>query len=131
MSRAHPHSHPAVLVVDDDPAVSTTLMWVLQQNGYESIVAHTQAEALQNCAKLTPDLALIEMNLPDGLGTEAARELHRRLPGCKLLLMSSDPEAGETFRQAQAAGLASDLIPKPIAVEELLQRVKQALAQRA
>jgi CheY-like chemotaxis protein len=57
--------------------------------------------------------------------------LHRRLPGCKLLLMSGDPQAGEIFRQAQAAGLESDLIPKPIAVEELLQRVKQALAQPA
>lgn len=131
MTRAHAHSRPAVLVVDDDPAVSTTLMWVLRQNGYNSSVARTQEEAFQHCAKLPPDLALIEMNLPDGRGTDAACELHRRLPGCKLLLMSSDPEAGEDFRRAQAAGLDCDLIPKPIPVEELLQRVKETLAQPA
>ena len=131
MTRAHAHSRPAVLVVDDDTAVSTTLMWVLRQNGYHSTVARTHAEALRSCAKQVPDLALIEMNLPDALGIQAACELHRLLPACKLLLMSSDPEAGESFRQAQAAGLEGALIPKPIPVEELLQRVKEALAQPA
>lgn len=120
-----------MLIVDDDQAVSTTLMWVFRQNGYHSSVAHTQAEALRRCVEQAPDLALIEMNLPDAVGTEAALELHRRLPGCKLLFMSSDPDAGEHFRKAQGSGLGGELIPKPVAVEELLYRVKEALAHSA
>lgn len=131
MTSAHAHNKPSVLVIDDDPAVSTTLMWVLRQNGYKSSVAHNRVEALQLAPGMAPDLALIEMNLPDGLGTEAACELHRRLPGCRMLLMSSDPDAGEYLLQARASGLECELIPKPIPVEELLQRVKNALAQPA
>jgi CheY-like chemotaxis protein len=37
MSRAHGGQKPAVLVVDDSPAVSTTLMWVLRENGYNCV----------------------------------------------------------------------------------------------
>jgi hypothetical protein len=43
--------------------------------------------------------------------------------------MSGDPEAGNCVQRAQAAGLDCELLPKPIPAEELLQRVKDALAQ--
>jgi DNA-binding response OmpR family regulator len=119
-----------VLVVDDTAAVGTTLMWVLRDSGYNCTAVATRAEALQVCAGVAPDLALIELNLPDGSGVDTVRDLRRRLPGCRMLLMSSDPEAGDYLMQVPA-GLDCELLPKPIAVEELLQRVKEALAQPA
>jgi DNA-binding response OmpR family regulator len=129
MSQSRPHHRPAVLVIDDAPAVSTTLVWVLKQNGYRCATAATRREALQLCAGFTPDLALIEMSLPDARGVDLARDLRRRVPGCRMFLMSSDPEIGG-LQQARA-GLDCDLLPKPIPVEELLRKLKQALAQPA
>src|ERR1041384_3763808 len=88
-----------VLVVDDTAAVSTTLMWVLRDSGYNCTAVATRAEALQVCAGVAPDLALIELTLPDGSGVDTVRDLRRRLPGCRMLLMSSDPEAGDYMMQ--------------------------------
>ena len=131
MSRAHARNKPAVLVVDDSPAVSTTLMWVLRENGYNCVAVGSRTEALRVCAGISPDLALIELNLPDGTGVEVARDLRGCVPGCRMLLMSGDPDAGDCVQRAQAAGLDCELLPKPIPAEELLQRVKDALAQPA
>jgi CheY-like chemotaxis protein len=129
MSKAHARHKPAILVVDDAPAVSTTLTWVLRENGYSCVAVGSWTEALRVCAGMSPDLALIELNLPDGTGVEVARDLRSCVPGCRMLFMSGDPEAGYEVQQAQAAGLDCELIPKPIPAEELLQRVKDALAQ--
>lgn len=129
MSRVHARHKPAVLVVDDSPAVSTTLMWVLRESGYNCIAVGSRTEALRICAGMAPDLALIELDLPDGSGLDLARDLRRCVPGCRMLLMSGDPDAGDCVRRAEAAGLDRELLPKPVPAEELLVRVKDALAQ--
>jgi two-component system OmpR family response regulator len=128
MSKAHARHKPAILVVDDAPAVSTTLMWVLRDNGYNCVAVGSRTEALRVCAGMSPDLALIELDLPDGTGPNVARDLRSCVPGCRMLLMSGDPEAAYEVQRAQAT---CELIPKPIPAEELLQRVKDALAQPA
>lgn len=129
MSKARLRSKPTVLVIDDAVAVSTTLTWVLRQNGYNCIAVGSRAEAVRTCAGITPDVALIEMSLPDGSGMDTACDLRRYVPGCRMLLMASDPESGERIEAARAMGLEYEVIPKPIPAEELLQRVKDALAQ--
>lgn len=130
MTKTHTHK-PTVLIVDDAAAVSTTLVWVLRESGYNCTAVGSRSEALLLCAGLAPDLALIEMNLPDGSGMEAARDLRRRVPGCKMLLMSGDPETLDDLTEVRLAGVNCEVLPKPIPVEELLQRVKDALAQPA
>jgi DNA-binding response OmpR family regulator len=129
MSKAHPRNKPTVLVVDDAVAVSTTLTWVLRQNGYNCIAVGSRAEAVRICAGVAPDVALIEMSLSDGSGLDTARDLRRYVPGCRMLLMASDPESGEHIQAARAMGFDCEVIPKPIPAEELLQKVKDALAQ--
>jgi DNA-binding response OmpR family regulator len=130
MTKAHTNK-PTVLVVDDAAAVSTTLVWVLRESGYNCTAVGSRSEALRLCAGLAPDLALIEINLPDGSGMEAARDLRHCVPGCKMLLMSSDPDTLDTVTETRLAGVNCEVLPKPIPVEELLQRVKDALAQPA
>lgn len=129
MSKAHLSNKLTVLVVDDAVAVSTTLTWVLRQNGYICVAVDSRAEAVRACSGIAPDVALIEMSLPDGSGLETARELRRYVPGCRMLLMAGDPEAGEDIQAARAGGFDCEVIPKPIPPEELLQKIKDAVAQ--
>jgi CheY-like chemotaxis protein len=129
MTKTHTHPRPTVLVIDDALAVSTTLVWLLRENGYKCLAVGSRTEALQVCARMSPNLALIEMSLPDGTGVDTARDLRDCVPGCKMFLMSGDPEAGNDVQRARAAGLNCELLPKPIPAEELLQRMKDALAQ--
>jgi CheY-like chemotaxis protein len=105
MTKARTHHKPTVLVIDGALAVSTTLMWVLRENGYNCAAVGSRKEALRLCAGMSPDLALIEVSLPDGTGVETARDLCDCVPGCKMFLMSGDPEAGDDVQRARAAGL--------------------------
>ena len=129
MPKAHLRNKPTVLVVDDAVAVSTTIMWVLRQNGYNCIAVGSRSEAIRTCAGIAPDVALIETTLPDGSGLDTARDLRRYLPGCRMLLMAGDPESGQSIEAARARGFDCEVIPKPIPPEELLRKVKDALAQ--
>lgn len=129
MSKGHLRHKPTVLVVDDAVAVSTTLTWVLRQNGYTCVAVASRAEAVRACSGIAPDMALIEMSLPDASGVETARELRSYVPGCRMLLMASDPESGEDVEAARAVGFDCEVIPKAIPPEELLRKIKDALAQ--
>ena len=129
MSKTHIHNKPTVLVVDDAVAVSTTLTWVLRQNGYACVAVASRTEAVQTCAGIAPDVALIEMTLSDGSGLDTARELRRYVPGCRMLLMAGDPQSGQDVEAARAGGFDCEVIPKPIPPEELLQKIRDVLAQ--
>ncbi|HSB76267.1 MAG TPA: response regulator [Terriglobales bacterium] len=131
MSRARSHHKATVLVIDDALPVSTTLVWVFRESGYNCAAVGSRAEAVQVCSGLAPDVALIEMSLPDASGVDTARDLRNFVPGCRMLLMSSDPEAGDELARARAVGVTCELIPKPIPVEELLHKVKAVLARPA
>jgi DNA-binding response OmpR family regulator len=69
----------SVLIVEDDPGLSHALQRIIQQMGINAEVAETVAEALENldcCERM-----LLDMNLPDGLGTEVLERIRaERLP---------------------------------------------------
>ena len=54
MTKAHNRRKPTVLVIDDAVAVSTTLMWVLRENGYDCAVVGSRTEALNICGGISP-----------------------------------------------------------------------------
>ena len=56
--------------------------------------AHDMREALERASEARPDFALVNVELPGPNGIEAARELHRRYPECRVIVMSvQDSEA--------------------------------------
>ena len=59
-----------VLIVDDDEVLGRVLGRVLSQQGYSVSQATTAAEALQVAQEQHPALALLDLSLPDGNGTE-------------------------------------------------------------
>lgn len=68
-----------ILVVDDNVALAENLTEILEGVGYAVQPAATCAEALQRAA-LGFDVALVDMRLPDGTGTELALQLTERWP---------------------------------------------------
>lgn len=101
----------SVLVVDDDPSFRDLAVRVLTTWGYDVVGAAGGVEEALACAgELQPDMALVDIGLPDGDGFSLTRQL-RALPWpLRVVLISSDADSAN-IAAARGAG-ASGFLPK-------------------
>lgn len=119
-----PTGRATVLVVDDDPAIGRTLRLNLRARGYEVEVVTDGRAALQVVAARPPDLAILDLGLPDVDGIQVLARL-RRTSDIPLLVLSAR-YGSETKVQALDLG-ADDYLTKPFDINELLARIRVAL----
>lgn len=114
-----------VLVVDDDEGLLETLQDLLEMEGYRVIVAHNGIEALEKLETLTPAVILLDLRMPRMDGKTFAREVHCRenLQSLYIILMTANLYARGS---ADAMG-ANDFLAKPFDVDELLEKIEQAI----
>ena len=93
-----------LLVVDDDTALSAILTWDFQELGYDVTAAQSCRAAEQAMAERRFDVALVDHNLPDGLGLALIPRLRRVQPETVFIMFSADdnPELGNQARQLGA-----------------------------
>jgi len=120
-----PRSHPAVLIVEDDPAVRRILRDLLTDQGYRVTMAAAGKEALADPDRLRDglDVVLLDLGLPDMSGLQVLRCL-RRLSDVPVVALSTD---GDTQTRITALDLgADDCLPKFCALPELFARIHAA-----
>ena len=113
-----------VLVVDDQDSIRHFVGKALEDDGYTVVTAGSVREAREAIERDMPDLAFLDLKLPDGTGIELLREIKRVQSEVPVVLMTAFGEL-ETAVEAMSAG-AYWFVKKPFQNEELL-----ALAQRA
>jgi DNA-binding NarL/FixJ family response regulator len=123
--------HLTVVLVEDHAVVREQLTWLLADAGIDVLAtaATVQAgyEAVLACL---PDVAVLDNQLPDGLGVDLCRRLTARVPGIAVV-MHSGAMTSEDRLEALEAGAAA-VIPKSIRVDALVQAIKvHAAASRA
>ncbi|HEX4458847.1 MAG TPA: ATP-binding protein [Polyangia bacterium] len=117
-------SSGTVLVIDDNAALVDNLIEILEDAGYETRHADTCAAA-RDASHAAFDVALIDLRLPDGDGTELARELKQRAPDSQLILLTGHAST-ESAAAAVSAGAFAYLV-KPTPPGDLLLTVAQAV----
>jgi phosphoserine phosphatase RsbU/P len=113
-----------ILVVDDDPDILFTTVRILKKEGFEVISADTGNQSLEKVENDHPDLILLDVELPDILGTEVCEKVkgnpdHRK----KYIMMLSGVKISSND---QADGLdsgADGYIARPVSNRELVSRV--------
>jgi len=113
-----------ILVVDDEPQFLRALATNLRGAGYDVATATTAAEALSAAGLRPPDAVVLDLLLPDGTGTEVAREL-RTWTDVPIVLVSAVGDEDEKIAALDAG--ADDYVTKPFAVGELLARLRAVL----
>jgi len=116
-----------ILVVDDDPDLLALVGFALNQSGFAVIKATSVASANQAFASEAPDLAILDINLPDGTGFEICESIRRRSRIPVMMLTARGEE--EDLVRALDLG-ADDYLTKPFSPRTLLARVR-ALLRRA
>ena len=119
-----------MLVVDDDPVISTYIAETLGDEGYEASTASNGAAALRMLeqdrvsGRPDPDLILLDMRMPVMDGWTFARE-YRKLPGphARILVITAAHDALNRLQEVQAV----EVLPKPFDLDELLDAVDRCV----
>lgn len=116
-----------ILVAEDNDLVALTLEEQLKGLGYDVIaVAHTGAEAIDLAARLSPDLIIMDIRMPEIDGTEAASRINQKRSTPIVMLTAYTDR--ETIRRAEMAGAMGYLV-KPVKEVELSPAINIALAR--
>jgi two-component system nitrate/nitrite response regulator NarL len=98
-----------VLVVDDHPVVHDGVAMLVERTRSVTVAgsARSGREAIELAERLAPDVVLLDLRLPDMLGSEAVRAIRKRAPGAVVLIFTAHPDhaAVDAAREAGAAGL--------------------------
>ncbi len=112
-----------ILVVEDDVSLSAGLTYALEKEGYCATHCRNAADALKKAAGFHFDLALLDMQLPDGSGKEIALQLKPcNTPIIYLTIVDDEDEIVKSLEDG-----AKDYMTKPFRMRELLARIKKAL----
>jgi two-component system KDP operon response regulator KdpE len=113
-----------ILIVDDDAGLVRGLRVNLAARGYEVHVAPDAASGLALASRYPPDLAIVDLGLPDLDGIEVVAGLRGWTRAPVIVLSARHTEAAKVA--ALDAG-ADDYVTKPFGMDELLARVRAAL----
>lgn len=117
-----------ILVVDDEEEYRVLLVRTLSRAGYEVFSAANGADGLKLFSEMKPDLVMLDVMLPDMLGFDFCRKIRggQDAPGTPVLFCSVR-SAVSSLAQGLREG-STDYVIKPFVPEDLLARVKAALA---
>lgn len=113
----------ALLIVEDDPAIGSNLERALTNAGYACTLV-TSVEGARGVDE-PPDLALVDLGLPDGDGLDLARELLVRWPDLAVIILTARAEEMDVVVGLDVG--AVDYVTKPFRLAELLARVRAQL----
>ena len=114
-----------ILIVDDEPMIRWTLNEALRGWGYEPIEAGTVMGALASFEADRPAAVLLDINLPDGSGLDALREIKHRQPQAVVIMITANVMVEDTL--AALRGGAYDFIGKPINLNELQVTIRNGI----
>jgi DNA-binding response OmpR family regulator len=120
-------SRRKILIVEDDPAIRRVLDDALRLAGYETLVAGTFAEGLEQ-ARAPIDLALLDRALPGGDGLELLTRLRAARPALPAIVVTA---RGQELDRLRGLALADDYVVKPFSIREVLARVEAVLRRSA
>jgi two-component system response regulator MprA len=119
-----------ILVVEDDPVNQMILMDFLAANGYATVAASSGPEGIERYDLESPDLCLVDVQLPRKNGFELVREIKGRGSQTPVLLMSAVyNDADQSTRTVQLGTLADGYLTKPFDLVQLLSQVRKLLGE--
>ena len=114
-----------ILVVEDDLPLSTGLCFELDTSGYLTVAAYNCQKALKLIKIDHFDLAILDINLPDGDGFDLCREIKMNQPELPVLFLTAKDLEQDVLKGFDLG--ADDYITKPFHMQILKRRVEVAL----
>jgi two-component system phosphate regulon response regulator PhoB len=116
-----------VLIVEDDPDISSVVEFNLRKEGFDTEVTAQGSSALRIVRDNAPDLVLLDLMLPDLPGLEVCREIRASSVARRVPIVMVTAKGQESDRLAGLESGADDYIVKPFSMRELVLRIRAVL----
>jgi two-component system cell cycle response regulator DivK len=113
-----------VLLVEDDKYLLDILATMLRFSGYDIVEATSGAEAIEKAASTRPGLILLDLNLPDMNGLDAARSIKRNKRSAHIPVIACSAFGGEERDAALRSGMV-DYLQKPFSAPIVKAKVQE------
>jgi DNA-binding response OmpR family regulator len=117
-----------VLLVDDEEELVSTLAERLSLRGIEADWATTAEEALERVEKESFDVAVLDVKIPRISGIKLKTQMEKIRPGMKFIFLTGHGSEDD-FRTGAAEAGASFYLVKPVNIDNLVGRMKEALRE--
>jgi DNA-binding response OmpR family regulator len=119
-----------ILVIDDELPFAKALGRILAERGFTVLIAGTAQDGIYLARLGRPDLVLLDLLLPDMLGTDVCRELLGNPQTRDIPIVMVSYRSGNEDEVAALENGADDFLTKPYAVEVLIARIRKQLQRR-
>jgi two-component system response regulator RegX3 len=116
-----------ILIVEDETSLSEPLAFLLEREGYETVIAADGPAALEIFGQGGVDLILLDLMIPGISGTEVCRDIRTRSQVPIIMLTAKDSEIDIVVGLELGA---DDYVTKPYSARELLARIRAVLRRR-
>jgi len=116
-----------ILIVEDESSLSEPLAYLLDREGYETVIAADGNAAVIEFDRSGADIILLDLMLPGLSGTEVCREIRTRSSVPIIMLTAKDSEVDIVVGLELGA---DDYVTKPYSTRELLARIRAVLRRR-
>jgi DNA-binding response OmpR family regulator len=116
-----------ILIVDDDPDMTSIFSLGLQDEGFEVYAYNDPQNALSEFRPNFYDLLLVDINMPKINGIELSRQLLELDSNVKICFITAGEANIEVLRELYPARDIGCFIKKPVAIDQLVKRVKAEL----
>ena len=111
-----------VLIVDDNEDAGSLLGLVVERHGYVTAVATHPRDAIALAAEFQPEVAVLDIGLPEMDGYELAAKLREIVPGCRFIALTGYGQRNDHAR-SESAGFEAHLV-KPVKTRLLLETLR-------
>ncbi len=116
-----------ILIVDDHHETLDIIVMTIQSYGYETIFTHSPLKALKMATSERPDLALVDMNMPEMSGLEVVRRLRSDPAVSEIPIIMFTAEDHPDQKKAGFAAGVDDYLIKPVPPDEMVARIEEML----
>ena len=113
-----------ILLLEDEPAIADTLLYTLRSEGFEVTHVQLARDALASFAQQPPDLAILDVGVPDGNGFDVCRAI-RKTSELPIVFLTARNEEIDRILGLELG--ADDYVSKPFSPREVCARVKAIL----
>ncbi|HEV7375407.1 MAG TPA: response regulator [Pyrinomonadaceae bacterium] len=116
-----------VLIIEDDRTVADALRIIMEDDGYEAVVAMNAHQGIEQARLRRFDLTITDVQLPDTSGLDVLTILRKKAPDSPVIIITAH-NTTEIITEAMARG-AYQVLPKPFLRSEILDLARKAVTK--
>lgn len=121
-------SNKAILLVDDEPSILTSVGWALEKHNFEVMTASDGIQALEALHTKSFDLVITDLKMPGVSGLEVLRQAKEMRPEIGVFILTGYGDINSAIQSLQLG--ADDYLLKPCDLDELLRKAERSFERQ-